>query len=141
MASITVIIIWLMTRITCGRYLLLKVHVKNINNYSNYININILPVFTMLKYVILQYPSLFTHGFISHESPDPKALEQVYFSFMFKALGWTEKLAEPTDKHTDLPNKKVITKVTANCPYNITAISLLWSAITILKEADKILVK
>jgi len=60
---------------------------------------------------------------------------------MFKALGWSEKLAEPTDKHTDLPNKKVITEVSGNFPYDVTVVSLLLSAITILKEVDKIPVK
>lgn len=64
--------------------------------------------------------------------------EQTHFSITFKALGWTEKLAAPTDKHTDPPNKKVITKVSGVSPaYNMTSITLILSAITILKEADK----
>lgn len=64
--------------------------------------------------------------------------KQTHFSTTFKALGWTEKLAESTDKHTDPPNKKVITKVSAASPgYEMTSTALILSAITILKEADK----
>lgn len=86
----------------------------------------------------LQYPSLFSCGFVSHENPDPNIHEKISFSIIFKALGWSEKVAEPTDKHTDLPNKTVITKVSGVSPsYNLTATVLVLAAITILKEADK----
>lgn len=65
--------------------------------------------------------------------------KQTHFSVTLKALGWTEKLAEPTDEHTNAPNKKVITKVSGVSPgYDMTSITLILSAITILKEADKI---
>ncbi|KAM0735094.1 Saccharopine dehydrogenase-like oxidoreductase [Formica fusca] len=88
--------------------------------------------------LLLKYPALFSYGFVSHESPKRETHEQAHFSITFKALGWTEKLAETTDKHTDPPNKKVITKVSGINGYEITSIALILSAITILKEADKI---
>ena len=57
----------------------------------------------------------------------------------FKAEGWTEKLAEPTDKHKELPNKVMITKVSGIDPaYKATCTMLLLSGVTILKESDKI---
>lgn len=57
----------------------------------------------------------------------------------FKACGWTEKLAEPTDKHTNPPNKTVITKITGDSPgYQMTSILAILSAITVLNEIDKI---
>lgn len=86
----------------------------------------------------MQYPALFSYGFVSHESPKRETQEQARLSITFKALGWTEKLAEPTNKHTDPPNKKVITKISDINAYEITSIASILSAITILKEADKI---
>ncbi|XP_029169228.1 saccharopine dehydrogenase-like oxidoreductase [Nylanderia fulva] len=88
--------------------------------------------------LLLKYPALFSFGFISHEHPKQEAQDNARFSITFKALGWTEKLAEPTDKHTDPPNKKVITKVSGTSAYDVTSIGSILSAITILKEADKI---
>lgn len=89
--------------------------------------------------LLLKYPALFSFGFISHENPKWETQKQTHFSVTFKALGWTEKLAEPTDEHTNAPNKKVITKVSGVSPgYDMTSIALILSAITILKEADKI---
>lgn len=65
-------------------------------------------------------------------------MENTHFSITFKANGWTEKLGEPGDNHTDPPNKEMITKVTgANPGYGATCTTLLFSAITILNEADK----
>ncbi|XP_071642451.1 saccharopine dehydrogenase-like oxidoreductase isoform X1 [Temnothorax longispinosus] len=109
MLSITGMILLIMTRMACGRNLLLK------------------------------YPSLFSFGFISHENPNMETLKSTHFSVTFKARGWTEKLAEPTDKHTNPPNKEVITKVTGDSPaYEGTSIIAILSAITILNESDKI---
>jgi len=89
--------------------------------------------------LLLKYPGLFSFGVMSHEGPKPETLESTRFSMTFKACGWTEKLAEPNDKHTDPPNKKVITKVSGVSPgYGVTSIVAILSAITILNEADKI---
>ncbi|KYM97012.1 PREDICTED: saccharopine dehydrogenase-like oxidoreductase [Cyphomyrmex costatus] len=88
--------------------------------------------------LLLKYPALFSAGFASHESPNPEMLKSTHFSFTFEASGWTEKLAEATDKHTDSPNKKVITRVSGDSPgYELTSIMVILSAITILNETDK----
>ncbi|XP_011693212.1 PREDICTED: saccharopine dehydrogenase-like oxidoreductase isoform X2 [Wasmannia auropunctata] len=89
--------------------------------------------------ILLRYPALFTNGLISHENPDRETQKSAHFSMTFKATGWTEKLPEPTDKHTDAPNKTVITKVSGVSPaYEMTSIVVILSAITILTESDKI---
>lgn len=88
--------------------------------------------------LLLKYPALFSGGFVSHESPKQETQECSRFSITFKALGWTKKLAEPTDQHTDPPNKKVITKVSGISAYDVTSIGSILSALTILKEVDKI---
>ncbi|XP_071642449.1 saccharopine dehydrogenase-like oxidoreductase [Temnothorax longispinosus] len=109
MLSITGMFLSIMTRMACGRNTLLK------------------------------YPSFFSFGFISHENPNMETLKLTHFSITFKARGWTEKLATPTDKHTNPPNKEVITKVTGDSPsYGGTSIMVILSAITILNESDKI---
>lgn len=86
----------------------------------------------------MQYPGLFSLGLITRKTPNPEILKSTHFSMTFKASGWTEKLAEPTDKHTGPPNKEIITKITANSPgYGATSIIAILSAITILNETDK----
>nr|XP_012220066.1 PREDICTED: saccharopine dehydrogenase-like oxidoreductase [Linepithema humile]XP_012220067.1 PREDICTED: saccharopine dehydrogenase-like oxidoreductase [Linepithema humile] len=88
--------------------------------------------------LLLKYPAIFSGGYVTFEDPKPEKMEKTRFSMTFKALGWSEKVTEPTDKHTDPPNKKLITKVSAvNPAYGMTTIALVLSAITILKEADK----
>ncbi|EZA51718.1 hypothetical protein DMN91_003609 [Ooceraea biroi] len=88
--------------------------------------------------LLLRYPRLFSCGFVSRDGPDAKTLDQMHFSVTLKALGWTEKLAEPTDNHTDPPNKTVITKVSGDSPaYGMTSTALVLTAVTILKEKDK----
>lgn len=87
--------------------------------------------------LILKYPGLFTLGFISHEPPTEETLNNTHYSITFLARGWKEKLSEPTDVHSEPPNKEMVTKVTGANAYNITAISLMLSALTIIKESDK----
>ncbi|XP_018362845.1 PREDICTED: saccharopine dehydrogenase-like oxidoreductase isoform X2 [Trachymyrmex cornetzi] len=89
--------------------------------------------------LLLKYPALFSYGFISYENPNPEMQKSTHFSITFKASGWTEKLSEPTDEHTDPPNKKVITRVSGDSPaYEMTSITAILSATTILNETDKI---
>lgn len=85
-----------------------------------------------------QYPKFFSGGAASREGPSEQRMENSHFSITFKAVGWKEKLAEVTDKHTDSPNKEMITKVIGKNPgYGLTCTTLLLSAITILQESDK----
>lgn len=85
-----------------------------------------------------QYPKFFSAGMASHEGPKLEAMENLHFSITFKASGWKEKLAEPSDEHVDPPNKEIVTKVQGINPgYGATCTTLLLSALTILREADK----
>ncbi|XP_006620843.1 saccharopine dehydrogenase-like oxidoreductase, partial [Apis dorsata] len=89
--------------------------------------------------LLLKYPTFFSGGYVGYEMAKPEDLDKIKFSITFKAEGWTEKLVEPTDKHKDPPNKVLITKVSGTNPgYGATCTMLLLSAITILKESDKI---
>lgn len=98
----------------------------------------ILTQFEFGRNLLLKYPSFFTAGTVSHEGPTQELMDNSHFTITFRAEGWTEKLAEPTDKHKDPPNKVLITKVSSVSPgYGATSIMALLSAITILKESDK----
>ncbi|KAJ9597994.1 hypothetical protein L9F63_026901, partial [Diploptera punctata] len=99
---------------------------------------SILVRFQVGRDIMLKFPSFFSGGKMDEEGPS----EELRKSFNYKATlfgeGWLEKLAEPTDQHKFRPNKKVIVEVTCKDPgYTSTCIMLLLSAITILKESDK----
>ncbi|XP_043253583.1 saccharopine dehydrogenase-like oxidoreductase [Colletes gigas] len=99
----------------------------------------LLSKFEFGRNLLLKYPAFFSGGTVSREGPTAEVLENSHFSIRFKAEGWTEKLAEPTDTHKDSPNKQLISKVSGVNPgYGGTCIMLLLSAMTILKESDKI---
>ncbi|XP_014471468.1 PREDICTED: saccharopine dehydrogenase-like oxidoreductase [Dinoponera quadriceps] len=89
--------------------------------------------------LLLKYPTLFSGGIIGRsENMSHKLFKNTRFTMIFKAVGWSAKLAEPTDKHTDPPNKELITRVSGFEPaYGLTSTALILSAIMILKEADK----
>lgn len=75
-------------------------------------------------------------GAVPHENPE--TINSTKFSMTFKARGWTEKLAKPTDKNINPPNKEVITKIICNSsPYEATGIMMILSALTILNENNK----
>jgi len=101
-------------------------------------------VLTKFEYgrkLLLNHPKFFSLGFFSHEGPKPEVMENTKFSITFYGEGWPveEKLAEPTDKHTSPPTKKIVTKVTGSNPgYGATCVAVLLSAVTVLKETNKL---
>lgn len=98
----------------------------------------ILAKFECGRNILLKYPSFFTGGYVNHEGPSKNVREHTNFKIKFIANGWTEKSAEPTDKHKNKPNKTMITQVSGVDPgYTSTCTMLLFSAVMILKESDK----
>ncbi|XP_023292235.2 saccharopine dehydrogenase-like oxidoreductase [Lucilia cuprina] len=96
--------------------------------------------FSFGRRLLLKYPKIFSLGFTSHEGPTEAAMERTYFSITMKALGWpqSERLAEPTDQYTNPPSKSLMVKVSGPNPgYGSTCVALLCSALTVLKESDK----
>ncbi|XP_014231061.1 saccharopine dehydrogenase-like oxidoreductase isoform X3 [Trichogramma pretiosum] len=88
--------------------------------------------------LLLKHPKLFSLGLISHENPRQETIENTWFSVTLVAKGWSEKLADPLDQHKEPPNKEMITKVSGRNPgYGATCTALVLSAVTILKESDK----
>ncbi|KAK0174304.1 hypothetical protein PV327_010975 [Microctonus hyperodae] len=96
---------------------------------------------TKFKYgrsLLLMYPRFFSCGLVSHEGPDPEAMENTHFSLTLSANGWKDKLAEPTDNHTNSMDKQMIAKVSGTNPaYGATCTMLMISALTVLREAHK----
>lgn len=112
--------------------------------------------------LLLKYPKIFSLGFISHEGPTEEKMKNTKFSITFYGQGWPkeETLAEPTDQHTTMPSKKIVTRVTGTNPgatyikslnwnrnliefsfnlgYGATCVALLLAATTILNEKEKL---
>ncbi|XP_069678456.1 saccharopine dehydrogenase-like oxidoreductase [Periplaneta americana] len=98
----------------------------------------ILSKFKFGRNLLLKYPGFFSCGYVSHEGPSEEDRKKVYFSITLFGEGWKEKLAEPTDQHDLPPNKQMVVKVSGNDPgYGLTSRCLLLTAITILKESNK----
>lgn len=78
----------------------------------------ILTKFSFGRSLLLQYPKFFTLGFVSHEGPSEENMKKSKFSMTFFGQGWSkeEALSEPTDQHTTLPSKKIVTRVSASNP-------------------------
>lgn len=67
-------------------------------------------------------------------------MENAQFAIYFRGEGWDkeEKLLEPTDQFKSPPTKKIVTKVSGTNPgYGATCVALVLSALTILRESDK----
>lgn len=70
--------------------------------------------------LLLKYPKIFSLGYISHEGPSEETMKNSKFSITFFGQGWPkeEALAEPTDEHTTLPTKSIVTRVSGTNPGN-----------------------
>ncbi|XP_063223629.1 saccharopine dehydrogenase-like oxidoreductase isoform X2 [Bacillus rossius redtenbacheri] len=88
--------------------------------------------------LVLKYPKLLTGGFIGVDEISEECAENVDSSLFLCGKGWKDKALEPSDQHFSAPDKKIIVKVSGTNPvYGVTCTALVWSAITILHEADK----
>lgn len=100
--------------------------------------VSLLANFKCGRYLLLNYPKLFSFGAASHEGPSEETMKHSNFATTFKAVGWTEKAAEPDENHLEPPNKEMITRVSGVNPgYGFTCTALLMAAHTILREANK----
>lgn len=74
--------------------------------------------FAFGRTLLLKYPRFFSLGFVSHEGPSEENMKNSKFSITFFGQGWPkeEALSEPTDQHTTLPSKKIVTRVSGTNP-------------------------
>ncbi|KAL7727007.1 hypothetical protein ACLKA6_010050 [Drosophila palustris] len=90
--------------------------------------------------LLLKYPGFFSGGFVSRDGPSEARMEKTYFRMTMKATGWpsSQRLAEGTDQYTDPPSKTLMVRVSGPNPgYGSTCVALLSTAVTILRESNK----
>lgn len=100
----------------------------------------ILARFSFGRKLLLAHPKIFSGGMLSHEGPSEEKMEKSRFSLTLVGKGWPgeEKLVEPTDTYTNPPSKTLTAKITGKNPgYGGTCIALLVSAVTVIRENDK----
>ncbi|XP_045449540.1 saccharopine dehydrogenase-like oxidoreductase [Melitaea cinxia] len=84
--------------------------------------------------LLLRYPRLFSGGTVSRTEPSETDVQETRFYFELLAEGWAGDDADLTSP----PNKTMTAKVTGSNPgYGATVVALLFSAIMILREQDK----
>lgn len=101
----------------------------------------VLAKFKAGRSLLLKYPGLFSLGYFSKDGPKEEELKLMNFSITFYAKGWSadKRLAEPTDQHTEPPNKTLVAKVHGKDPgYGATSMMLVTAGLTILDEKDKL---
>ncbi|XP_001358985.1 saccharopine dehydrogenase-like oxidoreductase [Drosophila pseudoobscura] len=96
--------------------------------------------FQIGRTLLLKYPGIFSGGLASRDGPSEESMERTYFKMTFKAIGWpqADRLAESTDQYTVPPTKTLMVRVSGMNPgYGATCVALLSTAVTILRESDK----
>ncbi|GFY42239.1 saccharopine dehydrogenase-like oxidoreductase [Trichonephila inaurata madagascariensis] len=95
--------------------------------------------FALGRDLLEKFPEIFSLGVFSRTPPKKEQASSGSFEVRFKAVGWSEKLSDPTDKHTEPPNKTVTGVLTGPDPaYISTAVCIVNSALVILSEKDKL---
>jgi len=90
------------------------------------------------RYLLEQFPGFFSFGLITKEGPSKEEMNDAEFRITLRGEGWQEKLTEPSDQHSEPPNKKMTVVVSGRNPaYGATCIMAIQAAYTVLKEADK----
>lgn len=98
----------------------------------------VLSSFDYGRKLLLKHPKFFTFGAISHEGPTEEVANATEFSVTLVGRGWSEPSSEPLDNHATEPDRQVVVRVSGRNPgYGATATALVISALTILRESDK----
>nr|XP_053650130.1 saccharopine dehydrogenase-like oxidoreductase [Cherax quadricarinatus] len=95
--------------------------------------------FVFTRNLLLKYPELFTFGLFTRKGPKRSDLSGLKFCVTLTGKGWDKKLEDPDEQYTQPPNITKVVQVKGPDPgYNSTAIFATQSAMTILKEKDKL---
>ncbi|KAJ2939022.1 hypothetical protein O0L34_g18999 [Tuta absoluta] len=83
--------------------------------------------------LLLDHPKFFSFGWVSHEGPTEEVMEASYYKFELFGEGWARGEDEGSK-----PNKKIAVRVSGLNPgYGATTAALLYSAVSILKQKEK----
>ncbi|XP_059061507.1 saccharopine dehydrogenase-like oxidoreductase [Achroia grisella] len=84
--------------------------------------------------LLLNYPRFFSGGMVTKEGPKEEVINNTHFEFQLVGKGWQKD----DDIEATAPNKTIIGKVSGVNPgYGATVVALLHSALTILREKEK----
>lgn len=86
-----------------------------------------------------QYPKIFSFGVFDHDGPTKEDMDATSFVLTLAGKGWSDKLCESTDSHSQQPEKELIVQVSGPEPgYVATPICMVQAAMVILREEDKL---
>ncbi|CAG9122732.1 unnamed protein product [Plutella xylostella] len=84
--------------------------------------------------LLLNYPRLFSMGMVTHDGPTEGVMDNTFFTFTLRGEGWSEG----ADMENTKPDKHMVVQVKGVNPgYGATVTALMYSALTVLKEQDK----
>ncbi|XP_063429910.1 saccharopine dehydrogenase-like oxidoreductase isoform X2 [Mytilus trossulus] len=99
----------------------------------------VLSKFSFGQSLLIKYPEIFTFGAFKKSGPTKKQIENTSFSMTLVSKGWSTKLEDPAEQHTDKPEVVSITKVFGPEPgYVTTPICMVQCGLVLLKEKSKI---
>ncbi|KAF7286971.1 hypothetical protein GWI33_002816 [Rhynchophorus ferrugineus] len=99
----------------------------------------IISYFKFGRKLLLDYPQIFTGGFISKKQPEEDTVQKTWFKVDFYAEGWKEKLENKDDQYTTPVDCKISGRVKGNNPgYGTTCVCLVLAGIIILTEKEKL---
>lgn len=117
-----------------------RAYVKSGNIFTTVLGIfAALSLFIMTKIsftrqLLLDYPKLFSLGYISKEGPTEEVMNNTSFKFQLIGEGWEEG----SDVNTK-PNKRVVAEISGTNPgYGATCVALLSAALALLQDTDKL---
>jgi len=91
--------------------------------------------FSLTRYLLLKFPEKMTAGIFNRNGPVRETLKDLKFTSTLIGRGWSEKLAEPSDEHSNKPDASIVVKVSGPDPgYGATSLMMVASAMTILRE-------
>ncbi|XP_060802021.1 saccharopine dehydrogenase-like oxidoreductase isoform X1 [Amyelois transitella] len=86
------------------------------------------------RQLLLEHPRLFSGGFVTRQGPKEEVMNNSYFRFDMIGAGWEKG----RDVEKTPPNKEIVARVSGVNPgYGATVVALLYSALTVLREQDK----
>lgn len=105
----------------------------------------VFPIFAFLAHFKLgralleRFPRLFTFGYVSHEGPTREQIEGASFNMQFFAQGYSTKIDDPDQQHTEKPEAKIHTEVKGpEVGYAATPICMVAAAVTLIEETNNL---
>jgi hypothetical protein len=67
----------------------------------------IMAKFSLGRYLLEKYPTLFSFGLASKDGPSKEMAENTNFHMTLVGLGWKTEVSDPKANHQEDPNRKV----------------------------------